>query len=130
MDFSERHVRYIRYALKRANDAPIGQKQRLGCVIVNRGVPLNSGCNNMQKTHPRASRYEYPYLHAELDALIGVDEDDLRGSTVYVGRRRRDGATGLAKPCDHCMQEMRRVGVKCVFYTLNYGGIGYIDLRK
>lgn len=130
MVLSERHLRYIRYALKRANDAPLNQKQRLGCVIVKRGAPLSSGSNNMEKTHPRASRYAYPYLHAELDALIGVDEEDLRGSIAYVARKRRIGTPGLAKPCEYCMEEMRRVGIKGVFYTLDNGGIDFIDLRQ
>jgi len=130
MIFSERHMRYIRYALKRANDAPLHQKQRLGCVVVKRGVPISSGCNNMMKTHPRAARYAYPYLHAELDALIGIDESDLRGSVVYVARRRHIGTPGLAKPCEYCMSELYRVGVKGVFYTLDGGDLEYINLRK
>lgn len=132
MQVSERHWRYIRYALRRANDAPVEQKHRLGCVIVKRNVPISSGYNNMGKTHPRAALacYAYPYLHAELDAMIGVDVDDLHNSVAYVARRRRDHHLALAMPCEYCLAEFRRAGVKEVYYTTDAGEIDCINLRQ
>ena len=127
MVFSERHRRYIRYALRRANDAP-DQMFRLGCVIVKHCAVISSGTNNMKKTHPRAIGYDYPFLHAELDAMIGVDADILHGSTIYVARQRAS-SIGLAKPCSFCLAQMRKFGIKEVYYTTYGGGIEYMDLR-
>jgi len=127
MVLSERHKRYIRYAIRVSGDAPL-QRYRLGCVIVKNGSPISCGVNNMNKTHPKAIDYQYPYLHAELAAMIGVDERELAGSIAYVARRT-SLTIGLAKPCPFCLEQMRRVGIKGVFYTTSGGGAEYIDLR-
>jgi len=127
MMLSKRHRRYIRYAVRRACEAP-DQMFSLGCVIVKSGVVISSGVNNMKKTHPKAINYDYPYLHAELAAMIGVDEAELRGSVVYVARKRASGI-GLAKPCSFCQAKMRQFGIRGVFYTIYGGGVEYLDLR-
>lgn len=111
-----RHDRYIEFALNVARKGP-DQKYRMGCVIVQRGVPVGMGFNNMRKTHTRASSYRHPYIHAELSAMIGVDSSKIKGSTAYVARVRRDDRQGMAKPCEFCEEELRKMGVSKVFYT-------------
>lgn len=109
--------RYIEFAIRIANKAPINQRQRVGCVIAQGTSPLNCGFNNMSKTHPRASKFAYPYLHAEIAALIGVSEEELKRAVAFVARVRKKTRTGLAKPCERCEYELRRVGITKVYYT-------------
>lgn len=136
MVLTGRHKRHMQYAIRRANQAPM-QKFRLGCVIANGGSVISSGVNNMAKTHPRAIDYDYPFVHAELDAMIGVDDEELRGSYAYVARKRigvggaknDPSGIGMAKPCSYCIAQMRKHGLKGVFYTTYNGGVDYLDLR-
>ena len=122
--------RNIKFAARIAKQAPSEQIFRVGCVIVKGGTPISFGYNNMTKTHPRAVRsYEYPYIHAELAAMIGVDEDELKGATAFVARIGRSGKIRIAKPCDGCQEELRRYGIKEVWYTTNTDKIGHLDLR-
>ena len=104
------------------------QVYRVGCVIVNKNMPISCGFNNMKKTHPRARRYKFPFLHAELSALIGVDGTKLNGAVAYVGRVRRNTRTGLAKPCSCCEDELRRMGIKRVYFTTDTEEIESIEL--
>lgn len=123
--------RYIRFAIRMARQAPVDQIFRVGCVIVRGSVPVTCGFNNMAKTHPRAvGLYRYPSIHAELAAMIGVDDEELKGATAFVARIGRDGSVRLAKPCEGCESELRRHGVKEVWYTTNTKKIGYLDLRQ
>jgi len=136
MILSGRHKRLMQYAIRRANQAPM-QKFRLGCVIAKGRDVISSGVNNMGKTHPRAIDYDYPFVHAELDAMIGVDAEELRGSYVYVARRRigvggskeNPSKVGMAKPCSYCLEQMRKHGLKGVFYTTYDNQAEYMDLR-
>lgn len=127
MMLTERHRRYMKYALRRANEAP-NQMFRLGCVIVKNCAVISSGINNMKKTHPKAIGYDYPFLHAELDAMIGVNADELRGSVIYVARQRAS-SVGLARPCSFCIAQMKKFGIRGVYYSTYGGGIEYMDLR-
>jgi len=101
----------------------------MGCVVAKGSVPIGSGVNDMLKTHPKAvDHYPYPYLHAELAALTGIDAQEIRGTTAYVARRTKAGRQGMAKPCEYCEAMLRKLGVRGVFYTTE-AGAEYLDLR-
>lgn len=120
--------RYIEFAIRVANRAPLGQQFRMGCVIA-RGIdPISFGFNNMKKTHPRSRRFDFPFIHAEIAALIGISERDLWGSIAFVARVRKKTRTGLAKPCSGCEMELRRSGVKRVWFTTDTEDLELIEL--
>lgn len=122
-----RHRKYLDLALKVALRCPYENRYRLGCVIVQRGVPVSIGWNNEHKTHPRASKYNFQRLHAELSALIGVEHSLLHRATAYVARPRKISRTGLARPCPLCEQELFQSGISRIYYTTNNDDIGWID---
>lgn len=123
-----KHQRFIQFALQIANKSRRDQRYRVGCVLVKKGVPVGLGFNNMKKTHPRAKGYKYPYLHAELSSMIGVDAEKINGAIAYVARVKKTGQTGIAKPCCCCEEELSQNGVKAVYYTTETGEIGYMKL--
>jgi len=95
---------------------------RVGAVVVNRWGDW-AACN-VSKTHPQLKRHGYPEwsdLHAELRAVLMAGESDCKGATVYVGRLKRNGTVGLAKPCEYCMAVLVNVGVKRVVWTTESG---------
>lgn len=87
----------------------------MGAVIVYKGHPVSVGCNQT-KTHPNAP---YTGLHAEVQAIRASDRDSLNGSSIFVYRRRKDGRIGKARPCEHCMKELKRVGVRWIYYSID-----------
>ncbi len=62
-------------------------------------------------------------LHAELGAILGVDRNVTRGSTVYVARINKEGQAKISKPCPMCQNAMKHVGVRKVVYTDEEGDI-------
>jgi len=89
---------------------------KIGAVLVRKGQVLNVGYNKVGKTHP-----SYPwYLHAELDACLGIYRHDLSGSSIYLSRVNSLGIHGLCKPCTVCQSVLKDLGVKSVCYTTGY----------
>ena len=62
-------------------------------------------------------------LHAETAAMREVGRNAARGCDVYVARLPRTPgvcyAARFSKPCQHCQDSMRKVGVRRVWYTLD-----------
>lgn len=92
---------------------------KLGCVIFRNNNVIGVGFNKI-KTHPK-SPHKWKMIHAEFDALIGVQASDLRGSSVIVYRESKAGNIGLAKPCKSCEGLLFQVGIEKVYYTTDNG---------
>lgn len=93
---------------------------RLGAVVVDkRKNVLGVGFNQMERTHPKArfSNEKYPFLHAELSALLGLKHEETQGGSVYVFRQKKDGTMGNAKPCPGCMQALKDMGIRRVYFS-------------
>lgn len=62
-------------------------------------------------------------LHAEQAAILQLLKDisKLKGASLLVTRLKSKGFLGLAKPCEMCMDLIKQVGIKEVFYTTNEG---------
>ena len=54
--------------------------------------------------------------HAEVAALRQIK--DTRGVTLYVLRVRKDGSSGLSKPCSRCADYIAKSGIKKVIYSV------------
>jgi deoxycytidylate deaminase len=105
-------------------------KYRLGAVIAHGKNALSSGFNNMLRTHPLMHQYNgkrHKYTtgtHAEVQAMIGVERQHIRGADLYVVRVLKDGKTlTMAKPCQICMRVMKVMGIKRVYYSTRAGAI-------
>jgi len=86
---------------------------KIGAVLVNKGQVLNVGYNKVGKTHPR---YDW-FLHAELDACLGIHRHDLSGASLYLFRINRLGTIFNCRPCETCQSVLKELGVKSVCYT-------------
>jgi len=93
-------------------------KLPLGAVIF-RGKRILATGWNQNKTHNYASQYmEYPYLHAEVDAILSARyRVDLEGTSIFVVRLLKNGRLAMAKPCPHCQQACNDVGIKRAYWT-------------
>lgn len=107
-------------ALKAAGKSTFS-RARVGAVIVKGGRLLSSGCNKTRYSKHTA-RNQYESIHAEEAAIIRILTKPnglqlLAGATLYVSRIKKDGTTGLAKPCEPCQKLINSVGIRKVIYT-------------
>lgn len=101
---------------------------KMGCVIVNKNKVVSLGINKI-KTHTK-SPHRFKMLHAEIDAVLGIDQEELKGCTAYVYRGTKDGKPAMSKPCPACQTILKEAGIKQVYYTVdNETGFDYINLK-
>lgn len=95
-------------------------KYKHGCVIYDkRGNIISIGNNKRKKS--RFGCYEFT-THAEIDAILKSDINDLRGYNLLVVRI---GNTKLCNsaPCNNCLNIINKVGIKNVYYSNRNGNI-------
>ena len=106
-------------------------KIHIGCVAVYQGQVIGIGCN-CNKTHPSQKYYNkyrissetmLPKLHAEISCINQVKHLNINFSKVklYIYRIRKDQPFGLARPCPSCMEAIKDLGIKNIYYTTNEG---------
>jgi tRNA(Arg) A34 adenosine deaminase TadA len=88
------------------------------------GDILTQAENNYNKTHPvqahfanKTGEYKRIYLHAEISALIKLRKGQIPYKIV-IQRIKKDGTTGLAKPCPVCMAAIKHWNISNIEYTL------------
>lgn len=102
-------------------------RHKLGAVIVVNGKPVSVGYNHY-KSHPEA---RYSGIHAEIHAIKTTGKNKIKGSSIFVYRKTKDGKLAIAKPCEDCMKNLADFGIKWVFYTTNeYPYFEVIRLKK
>jgi deoxycytidylate deaminase len=90
---------------------------RLGAVIARGNKILGVGFNKGNKTHP-ISNHPYSSIHAETDAVIDLDVEDLpKKTTLYVCRIKKNGTYGLASPCEFCRRLITTKRITRIAYT-------------
>ena len=86
--------------------------------ILKRGKAVVKVGENTSKTHPRFKR-TYPdgttgsHMHAEMNVLRFAKP----GDTIEVIRFLKTGGMAMAKPFEHCMEHIRKAGIKKIRYT-------------
>lgn len=114
---SKKEKAFLNLALKVAETSDV--ENRHGAVVVKNGRVLSLGVNKWRNRglHQGDTFENILTVHAEVDALSRVA--DTEGVIVYVARAGDNGEGRFSRPCQHCMAELIRVGVKRVVYTLD-----------
>lgn len=104
---------------------------KIGAVVVMNHHIIGSGYNSGSKTHPLQKQYNaYRFsedgehkLHAESMALLPLikSKTDLSKASVFVYRTHKNGETAMARPCKSCLQLIRDLHIKTIYYTTEYG---------
>ena len=100
-----------------------GHKQRHGAVIFKGSHNIismgynhpNRYCN---KLNPEYRRW-ISSVHAEVDAILNANIKDCKRSSLLVVRINQKQEFRMSKPCIHCMNLIKYVGIKRVFYSIN-----------
>lgn len=115
---SKRTTRLFRMAKLMARQST-ATNFKMGAVIARGKKILGVGFNDPYKTHPQ-SNTRYQFIHAELSAILNA-RTDLNGACIYIYRSGQHERPMLSKPCDCCMELLRRAGIKTIFYSTNGG---------
>lgn len=104
-------------------------KPKIGCAVALKGAIIARGWNT-DKTHTaqeiyNAYRYKEekhwlpPKMHAEIMALNKIKflDVDFSKVEVYIYRELKNGKKALARPCPSCMQKIKDLGIKKIYYT-------------
>lgn len=125
-----RDIKHLNTTLKVAKDVEGAGGAKVAAMLVVRNDIISFGYNRKDKTHPFQARFgknhEAIYPHAETlciyNAIKRHGVDILKRATLYVGRIKKDGSWGMAKPCSGCMGAIAQYGIKRVIYTTDVTG--------
>ena len=127
MELTSSHKAYFK-AAKAVADMAESDRAKLGCVAVYGHRIVSSGCNS-RKTNPMQKKYNaYRFegdagehtLHAEIQCLlplIGNKNINFSRVSLYIYRQHKNGVLALSKPCPSCMQMIKELGIKKIWYT-------------
>ena len=102
----------------------------MAAVLVKGNRVLSFGINRY-KTHPlQVSNRFTNSIHAEVDCLTKAPYDSIKGSTIYVCRRKALGELGNARPCKGCEAHLRKLGVSKVVYSGEGGEVESYKIRE
>jgi len=88
-------------------------RTQMGAVIVMKNHPIAVGYNQ-SKSHPEA---RISGLHAEIHSIKCSDTKDFRGASIFVYRQDKKGNPAMARPCEYCLEELKELGFKWMYYT-------------
>ena len=97
-------------------------RARVGAVIANKNIVISIGVNKVRyfKDCPTSKKFENS-LHAEQAAIMKIlrtgQGNKLRNTTIFVCRVNKHGKCRLAKPCSHCLDLIKFVGIKRIVYS-------------
>jgi deoxycytidylate deaminase len=117
-----RHTRYIRLAQKLAEKSDY-INYRMSCVVVKGGRVIAVGINKLKSGIVKHPSYGSKAIHAELDAILTIDPEKLKGATVYVGGITKTGGLLKSAPCPICQSLLREYGIRCVVFHEKTGEI-------
>ena len=122
-----------RYFNKAAQLAELStyHKVKVGCVIVYHNHIISTGFNK-ERTDPLQMKYNIYHnipkdclhkLHAEMDAIKHIIDLNInwKNVSIYVYRKRNDKLFGMGRPCKACMNLIKELGIRHVFYTTDNG---------
>jgi len=110
------------------------EKYNMGAIVLDKkGKILTYGFNSYTKTRPQMFRNKYynPYqiwTHAECDALSKLNQKQ-KPYYMIITRLNTKENFNLAKPCKGCFLEIKKHGIKQVFYTNKNNELVILDLN-
>ncbi len=110
-------------------DRDINMRFIHGCIIYKGKSVIAESINNIQG---RIMGCDIPSVHAEMHAINAAinKAGDLRNAVAVIVRYNRDGCLAESHPCALCVNLLRQVGIKTVYYSSDAGDIIKIKMNK
>lgn len=107
---------HIDYLKKIANNSDIYYQHAAG--IIQNNKLISSGINKFAAV--KSPQYKRT-IHAEISAFYNVSKKSLKGLDVIVIRIKNNMLKN-SRPCNNCIDKLRKVGIRKVYYS-NEDGI-------
>lgn len=131
----------LRLAMEHASEHEYdaGLEYGLCAVIIRGGSVLSVGFNKRTTNsfvdhfvdQSRGVRDFCETTHSEMDAVLKARaKSDLRGSKIFVVRRKRDGSFGLARPCEICQNILFSYGIRRALYSIDDRTYGVMKITS
>jgi len=99
-------------------------KPRHGCIIFKGSRIISTGYNEIRycsRLNKKDTRWESS-LHAECKTIL-YTEQDIKRCSILVVRLNNYNQLMYSKPCPLCMNLIKKVGIKNVYYSTSLGTI-------
>lgn len=111
-----RHIKWLNVAKKMAVKSTY-EKYRMAAICVKSGRVIGIGFNKRKDGYIKNKNYFQRDHHAELDLILSLDKEALRGSVIYVAGLTRAGKMcWSSKPCPICQRMLVQHGVKAAYF--------------
>lgn len=77
----------------------------------------------MTKTHPTIGHPRSRMAHAEMKCLSKAPKSKISGGILHIYRLDKDDNIKIAKPCSHCMNEIKKTKIKRIIYSTEMGAV-------
>lgn len=121
MDLTSKDKKFIKFT-SRLIDKSLHIRYKMAAILV-RGSNIVSIGINRQSPKPFYIKNDVGErgLHAEVDCLRMVSRKTTRGSTLYIQGRTAAGNTITSKPCNSCIEHLKRMKIRNIVYTNIHG---------
>lgn len=92
-------------------------KMKVGAVLIKKGRPISVGYNK-QKSPNKRFITKFNTTHAEICALACSGKIYINKATIVVYRQDKKGNPKLSRPCEHCLLELKKFGVRRIIYSI------------
>lgn len=103
---------------------------RHAAIVYRKKSLIGVGWNCNKYTSQVNRNFPYPTRHAEIDAMLSSERDDLSGCDVLVIRLSRTGHLLNSRPCTMCQQTMKQRGIRRCYYSISDNEIGVLSLKE
>lgn len=126
----------VSYALINKHNADL--RCRHFSFIMDKNKIISIGLNSL-KTHPKNLKYNYVNklnqnisdivgTHSELSAVIKLGEEDCSGLTLVNTRINRNNELDFSAPCSGCLDMIKQLNFKNVYFSNNSGTFDKVNL--
>lgn len=64
-------------------------------------------------------------IHAEIDAILNSNSKNMKGMDIIIIRVGQSNNLQNSRPCNSCIEKMRKKGIRKAYYSNEYGEIVY-----
>lgn len=97
---------------------------KMGAVVF-KGSRIISSAHSCFRMNGIPAKYKrFPHtLHAEQAAIMEGNKERMKGASILILRTNPSGNLSLAYPCFYCMESIKLVGIRWIFFSDRTGEI-------
>lgn len=104
----------FRFAIAQSKKSSMREKVG-ACLVVGKSILKGFNKDKTHTFYANPNKHVRHSIHAELDCLNKAPIAD--GGTIYVYREIH-GEPSLARPCNHCMEFLKKANIKKIYYSV------------